>query len=269
VLLSTRLAQSGGPTLAVDIGTNGEVMLWSGERTLVCSTAAGPAFEGAQIRHGMRAAVGAIEHVRTADGRVVVHTIGQAPAIGLCGSGLLDAVAVLLDLGVVNSAGLMADGSAAQGLPPEVASRLSGEGQDRQFALVPAEESGLDEPIALTQRDIRQLQLAKGAVRAGIEVLLAESGLRATDLERILLAGAFGSYIDRASAVRLGLVPALHLAQIVAVGNAAGAGAVMALTSLEERRKAAGLAESVTHVELSTRPDFQMLFMETMLFESG
>lgn len=269
VLLSTRLAQSGGPTLAVDIGTNGEVMLWSGERTLVCSTAAGPAFEGAQIRHGMRAAVGAIEHVRTADGRVVVHTIGEAPAVGLCGSGLLDAVAVLLDLGVVNSAGLMADGSAAQGLPPEVASRLSGEGQDRQFALVPAEESGLDEPIALTQRDIRQLQLAKGAVRAGIEVLLAESGLRATDLERILLAGAFGSYIDRASAVRLGLVPALHLAQIVAVGNAAGAGAVMALTSLEERRKAAGLAESVTHVELSTRPDFQMLFMETMLFESG
>jgi len=217
----------------------------------------------------MRAASGAIEHVRLVGDTLVVETIGGAPAVGLCGSGLLDAVAVLLDLGVVNAAGLMADDKAAAQLPPAIAARVGGEGQDRQFALVPAEASGLGEPVALTQRDIRQLQLAKGAVRAGIEVLLAESGLRAGDLDRILLAGAFGSYIDRAAAVRLGLVPAVPLARIVAVGNAAGAGAVMALASTLEREKAGRLAETAVHVELSSRPDFQMFFMETMLFESG
>jgi uncharacterized 2Fe-2S/4Fe-4S cluster protein (DUF4445 family) len=269
VLLSTRLTESPNPTLAIDIGTNGEVMLWSGETAFVCSTAAGPAFEGAQIRHGMRAAAGAIEHVRAVEDGVAIQTIGDAPAVGICGSGLLDAVAVLLDLGVVNSAGLMADEQVGRDLPPSLRERLSGQGQDRQFALATAEESGLGEPVTLTQRDIRQLQLAKGAMRAGIQVLLSESGLHATDLERILLAGAFGSYIDRASAVRLGLVPALPLAQIVAVGNAAGAGAVMALTSTDEREKATRLAEAAVHVELSSRPDFQMLFMETMLFESG
>ena len=269
VLLSTRLAESAGPTLAIDIGTNGEVMLWSGEKLLVCSTAAGPAFEGAQIRHGMRAAVGAIEHVRVTEPGLAVQTIAGEPAVGICGSGLLDAVARLLDLGVINAVGLMVGDGGAAGLSPAIASRLAGEGPDRHFVLATADESGLGEPVVLTQGDVRQLQLAKGAVRAGIEVLLAESGLRATDLERILLAGAFGSYIDRASAVRIGLVPMLPLAQIVAVGNAAGAGAVMALVSKSERERATRLAEAAVHVELSSRPDFQMLFMETMLFESG
>jgi uncharacterized 2Fe-2S/4Fe-4S cluster protein (DUF4445 family) len=269
VVLSTRLTESEGPTLAIDIGTNGEVMLWSGERLLVCSTAAGPAFEGAQIRHGMRAAAGAIDHVRATEDGIAFRTIGNQPAVGICGSGLLDAVARLLDWGVINPTGLMVDEAAAAQLPPAIASRIAGKDQDRHFVLATAQESGLDESIVLTQRDVRQLQLAKGAIRAGIEVLLAETGLRTADVERILLAGAFGSYIDRASAVRIGLVPALPLAQITAVGNAAGAGAVMALASTSEREKATQLAEAATHVELSSRPDFQMLFMETMLFESG
>ena len=269
VLLSTRLADSAGPTLAIDIGTNGEVMLWSGEKVLVCSTAAGPAFEGAQIRHGMRAAAGAIDHVHATEQGAAVRTIAHAPAVGICGSGLLDAVAALLDLGVVNAAGLMADEAGAAGLPAAVGARLGGEGQDRHFVLATAEESGLHEAVVLTQRDIRQLQLAKGAIRAGIEVLLAETGLKATDLERILLAGAFGSYIDRGSAVRIGLVPTLPLARINPVGNAAGAGAVLALASKAERERATRLAEAAVHVELSSRPDFQMLFMETMMLQSG
>jgi uncharacterized 2Fe-2S/4Fe-4S cluster protein (DUF4445 family) len=269
VLLSTRLAESAGPTLAIDIGTNGEVMLWSGERLLVCSTAAGPAFEGAQIRHGMRAAAGAIEHVQATEDGLAIQTIANEPAVGTCGSGLLDAVARLLDLGVINSTGLMVDAAAAAALPPAIAARLGGEGQERHFVLATAEESGLGEPVVLTQGDVRQLQLAKGAVRAGIEVLLAESGLQATDLERILLAGAFGSYIDRASAVRIGLVPKLPLPRITAVGNAAGAGAVMALTSMRERERATEFAVAAVHVELSSRADFQTHFMETMLFEAG
>jgi uncharacterized 2Fe-2S/4Fe-4S cluster protein (DUF4445 family) len=268
-LLSSRLAHEPGPALALDMGTNGEVMLWSGQRTLVCSTAAGPAFEGAQIRDGMRAARGAIEHVRVAEGGVAVRTIEGAPAVGLCGSGLLDALAALLDLGVVDSAGRMADEAAAAALAPETRARLQGEGNDRCFVLVPAAEAGGGRDVALTQRDVRQLQLAKGAMRAGMEVLLGEAGLRAQDLERILLAGAFGSYIDRRSAVRVGLVPPLPLSQIVAVGNAAGAGAVLALTSLAEREAATRLARTAQHVELSSRPDFQMQFMETMLFPSG
>lgn len=269
VLLSTRICDSSEPALAIDIGTNGEVMLWSGKQILVCSTAAGPAFEGAQIRHGMRAATGAIDHVRRADEGIVVETIGNAPAIGICGSGLMDAAAVLLEIGVISDTGLMADEQKAASLPETIARRLVGEGQTRQFILTTAEKSGTGEAITLTQRDVRQLQLAKGAVRAGIEVLLSESDLQASDLARILLAGAFGSYIDRASAVRLGLVPALPLARIIPVGNAAGAGAVLALLSTDEREKATQLAEQAVHVELSSRPEFQALFMETMLFQSG
>ncbi|MGQ9732540.1 MAG: ASKHA domain-containing protein [Candidatus Zipacnadales bacterium] len=269
VLLSTRLTQSAAPTLAVDIGTNGEVMLWSGQQLLVCSTAAGPAFEGAQIRHGMRAAAGAIAHVHATQDGLALQTIGNLPPVGICGSGLLDAVAELLDLGVINSSGLMLEAAALESLSPTLASRLQGHGQQREFVLARPEESGTGKAITLTQADVRQLQLAKGAIRAGIEVLLAESGLQAVDLERILLAGAFGSYIDRVSAVRIGLVPELPLPRIVSVGNAAGAGAVMALISLAERHRAAELAETAKHVELSTRSDFQRLFMETMLFEAS
>jgi uncharacterized 2Fe-2S/4Fe-4S cluster protein (DUF4445 family) len=269
VLLATRLSESPGPALAIDIGTNGEVMLWSGKETLVCSTAAGPAFEGAQIRDGMRAARGAVDHVRASEEGLVVRTIEDAPAVGICGSGLLDALATLLDLGVVDAGGRIADEGQAGALPEKVRSRLAGAGNERHFALVPGERSGTGEPIALTQRDVRQLQLAKGAMRAGVEVLLGEAGVRAEDLDRILLAGAFGSYIDRRSAVRVGLVPALPLSRIHAVGNAAGAGAVLALASTDEREKATRVARGARHVELSSRPDFQTQFMETMLFPSA
>ncbi len=265
-LLATRLSESRGPALAIDLGTNGEVMLWSGRETLVCSTAAGPAFEGAQIGQGMRAARGAIEHVRATEEGIAVRTIEGQPAVGICGSGLLDALATLLDIGVVDSMGRMADETRAAVLPELYRSRLSGEGNDRQFELVPAAQTASAEPMALTQRDVRQLQLAKGAMRAGVEVLLTEAGLRAEDLDRILLAGAFGAYIDRRSAVRVGLVPGLPLSRIRAVGNAAGAGAVLALASTTEREQATRIARTSRHIELSSRADFQMQFMETMLF---
>jgi uncharacterized 2Fe-2S/4Fe-4S cluster protein (DUF4445 family) len=264
-LLATRLAESPGPALAIDMGTNGEVMLWSGKETIVCSTAAGPAFEGAQIQDGMRAARGAIEHVRATEEGIVVRTIENRPAVGICGSGLLDALAVLLDLGVVDSAGRMADEARAAELPEVYRTRLSGAGNDRCFELVEGDRTASGEPIVLTQRDVRQLQLAKGAMRAGVEVLLTEAGLEAEDLDRILLAGAFGAYIDRRSAVRVGLVPG-PLSRIRAVGNAAGAGAVLALASTMEREQATRIARTARHLELSARADFQMQFMETMLF---
>ena len=268
-LIATRLADSPGPTVAIDIGTNGEVMLWSGRETLVCSTAAGPAFEGAQLLHGMRAAAGAVERVRATATGLVIETIQGAPPVGICGSGLLDALAVLLDLGVVDSTGRMADADAAAGLPDDVRSRLGGEGNDRHFVIAPGPGTAGGTPVVLTQRDVRQLQLAKGAMRAGLEVLLAEAGLQSADLDRVLLAGAFGSYIDRRSAVRVGLVPPLPLAQIVPVGNAAGAGAVLALVSRRERGSSARIAREARHVELSSRPDFQMQFAETMMFPEG
>ena len=268
VLLSTKLGDNDAPTAAIDIGTNGEVMLSANGTTFVCSTAAGPAFEGAQIEDGMRAAAGAIERVRATEDGIEVGVIGDVAPVGMCGSGLLDALAVALDLGVVNAAGRMADESDAADLPEHIRERLEGEDQHRRFVLVPPGESGSGKPIYLTQGDVRQLQLAKGAMRAGLEVLVGEAGLQTGDLDRILLAGAFGSYIDRRSAVRIGLVPPLPLSSISPVGNAAGAGAVLALTSRRERDEAARIAEAAVHIELSSRADFQMLFMETMMFPS-
>ncbi len=266
VMMASRLCDAEQPTMAIDLGTNGEIVLWTGERLLACSAAAGPAFEGAQIKQGMRAAEGAIEHVEVEGGDVVCHTIAGAKAVGICGSGLLDAVAQLLELGVLEQSGRLDDEAKAQKLPPQVAKRLRGEGPRREFVLAWPEESAVDSGVVLTQADIRQVQLAKGAIRAGAEVLLAEAGLTAGQLSAILLAGAFGSYINPASALRVGLVPEVPVEAVRGIGNAAGAGAVLALLSVEERQYAQEIARRTAHLELSTRADFQELFMEAMMF---
>ena len=267
VLTAVALDSDPRPRLALDIGTNGEVMLWTGTELLVCSTAAGPAFEGAQIEHGMRAARGAIERIALLDGDLEVATIGEAPAVGICGSGLLDAIAVLLDAAVLDPSGRLVPPDQEGAVAGGMRTRLNGEGNQRHVVLVPAEDAGREDgPVWVSQRDVRQVQLAKGAIRAGVETLLAEGGLQAEDLEEIILAGAFGSYISKRSAVRAGLIPQLPLERIRSVGNAAGAGAVLALLSLHERAEATRLAARARHVELASRPDFQMRFMETMLF---
>lgn len=266
VIVATRLTEGPDPVLAVDIGTNGEVALWSGERLVCASCAAGPAFEGAQIEHGMRAAAGAICRVDLSDGDLTIETIEGAPALGICGSGLFDAMAVALQAGLVDAMGRMADETKAAALPPALAARLTGEGSTRRLLLASGPESNGGGPVYFTQRDVRELQLAKGAVRAAVELLLKECGLKVSELSAVLLAGAFGNYVRPASAVGMGLLPPMDLSLIRGVGNAAGAGAMMALISVPWRQRACELARQAEHLELAQRPDFQQMFMETMLF---
>lgn len=263
VILATDMLERGHPVLAIDIGTNGEVALWAKGKLLVASCAAGPAFEGAQIEHGMRAAPGAIEHVRLHDEGIEIQTIGGRPPTGICGSGLFDAVARVLELGVVESSGRFVDGQLPAGTLPQVAQRLVGEGNTRRFILSdPDDES----PVYLSQRDVRQIQLAKGAVRAAVDLLLEMAELKPEDLGEVLLAGAFGNYVDPVSTLRMGMLPPVPVERIKGVGNAAGAGALLALISLEERRRAAELAAAAEHIELSRLPQFQTAFMDAMVF---
>ena len=268
VVLST-LREDGSETrLAVDVGTNGEMALLHDGRLYACSAAAGPAFEGARISSGMRGAPGAIDSVRITD-HVEITTIDNKRPIGLCGSGLVDAAAEMLEAGIVESSGRMLLPEEAGHLPPDVRQRLI-EGPDGpEFVLATEQESAKREPVTLTQRDIRQLQLGKGSIRAAIETLLKTAGATYGDLKEIVLAGAFGNYIRKESAVRIGLLPPVDLDRIVPVGNAAGAGAKLALISSRERERASRLAELIEHVELASHPEYQTEFMDKMLFPSA
>ncbi len=264
VLLMSRMAERGHPTLAIDIGTNGEVMLWANDRLLTTSCAAGPAFEGGEIRHGVRAAEGAIERVWLRNGSIGYSTIGSVRPNGICGSGIFDTVAALLDSGAADSSGRLVDEDAAAGLPGGIASRLRGEGSEREFVLV--EDAGTNGEVVFTQKDLREVQLAKGAVRAAVELLCREAGIDCMQIQEVLLAGAFGNYIDRRSALRMGLLPGVETEQIRGIGNAAGAGALAALLSLDERQRAADLARNCEHIELMANPQFQMVFADSMMF---
>ena len=244
------------PLLGLDIGTNTEVVLAHGGRLLSCSTASGPAFEGAHIRHGMHAASGAIEKVWIEDTAVRVVTIdGQLP-VGICGSGILDALAALRRVGALNDRGRLQAGH------PLVCRGEHG----LEVVLVEAEASGTGRAIAVTQEDVSQVQLAKGAIRAGIEVLLGEARISAEQITEVVIAGAFGSCLDPASAVGIGLFPSLPLARFRAVGNAAGAGARLALVSKSQRALAADIARRVRYVELTVHPRFVDEFARAMTF---
>jgi uncharacterized 2Fe-2S/4Fe-4S cluster protein (DUF4445 family) len=248
--------------LFVDVGTNCEIVLSDGDRLLATAAPAGPAFEGAAIRCGMRAAPGAIEAVAIVDDEVVLQVIGDVAPSGLCGSGLVDAVAVLVDAGFVDASGRLVDAVAAHGSRPALARRLVTVDGERVFVL--DEASG----TYLSQRDIRELQFAKAAIATGWRLLVEEAGLGASDVQQVLLAGSFGSYLSPAAAVRIGLVPALPVLRIVSAGNVAGEGAKMALLSLRERAGAQRLVEEVRYVELSDRPDFNDRFIDELAFPS-
>ncbi len=258
VLLATGINEKRGTYLAIDIGTNGEILLSHNGKVLACSTAAGPAFEGACIYKGMRAAEGAIERVKVHSDDIHISTIGNAAPVGICGSGLIDTVAALVKLGVVDSSGKMLSSAEAGHLPPRIAARITEHEGKPAFIL------GGD--VILTQQDIREVQLAKGAIRAGAETLMQSVGLTAHDLDGVMLAGAFGSYIDKMSALEIGLLPDVPPEKIVSVGNAAGAGAAMALLSADSRKKAEVLAAEVNHIELSANPQFQEKYIEAMGF---
>lgn len=264
-LLATRALEQDGPTLFIDIGTNGEIVLIDGERTLACSAAAGPAFEGSAILHGMRAAEGAIERVRIRDGEVLFKTIGECKPQGICGSGLIDAIAGMLECRLINRAGRLINREEAEkkGFPRGLQRRLLTEGKERKFVLAPKERG---EDIAITQQDIRQVQLAKGAIAAGTSLMLEELGRRKEELERVIVAGAFGSYIDRESAVAIGLLPHVSIETIWSAGNTAGAGVSMALANREECRKAEALPSLIEHVELAEKANFQSTYMSAMAF---
>jgi uncharacterized 2Fe-2S/4Fe-4S cluster protein (DUF4445 family) len=267
VLLATGIYEDEDISLAIDIGTNGEMAMGSRERLITCSTAAGPAFEGAHLSCGMRAAEGAIDAVHL-DGDIWWHSIGDAPPRGVCGSGLVDLVAEMLRTGIINVTGMMEDGQALRhNGQARLAERISQEGRMRAFELVEAAQGAGGRPVRVTQRDVRELQLAKGAIRAGIEILMKELGVTPADVQRVYLAGAFGNYVRPESALAIGLIPHFPQAEIIPVGNAAGSGAKMALLSRSSRELASMLVHRVEYLELSGRPDFQEEFSEAMLFD--
>ncbi|MEE9198551.1 MAG: ASKHA domain-containing protein, partial [Dehalococcoidia bacterium] len=268
VILSTGIWKSNKLTLAVDIGTNGETVLGSKEGVLCCSNAAGPAFEGGQISFGMRAVPGAVERVRLKrDGDLRMKVIGNILPRGICGSGVIDLLALLLDSGIVNSSGRMLP---PEKLPEEVPGPLRrrlARGQDGvRFALVEEGESPRGEPVYFTDGDVRQVQLASGAIAAARYILLKEMGRELSDIEQVLVAGAFGNHINPGSAVRMGLIPGLPPKGLKFVGNAAGDGAKMALTSRKHLELADRIREVAGHVELAGRQDYMDLFMESLAF---
>ncbi len=266
-ILATDLAQAEEPTVLVDIGTNGEIVVSHAGRLLAASTAAGPAFEGARISDGMRAAAGAIEHVMLEDD-VRIEVIGDGPPAGLCGSALIDLVAELLRCGIITPQGLLLDPShVAEDIPPAIRARITGDDDGPAFVVAPGEMTKTAEPIRFTQRDVREFQLAAGAIRAGVTILLRQVGLAPSDVARVLIAGGFGNYIHRSNAQRIGLLPTeVPPTRIAYVGNASLAGARLAVTSRKARERAERLARTTQHVDLSLDADFQTAFAMAMQF---
>jgi uncharacterized 2Fe-2S/4Fe-4S cluster protein (DUF4445 family) len=260
MLLATGFHEASDVALGIDIGTNTEISLAAGGRLWSCSCASGPAFEGAHIRDGMRAAGGAVERVRIEGegprSRVSVSTVGGAPPAGICGSGILDAVAELRRTGVIRQTGAFVPGSH---------DRLGGRGKNARFLLAAEGERGATREIAVTRGDVNEIQLAKAAIRAGIETLLLEAGLDAGSIQRIVVVGAFGTYLGVESALALGMFPPLPRDRFVQVGNAAGIGARMALLSRRCREEAVELARRVRYVELTTAPHFVRSYADALM----
>ena len=265
-VLATRIYESDELRALVDIGTNGEVVMGSKERLMACSAPAGPALEGAQIRHGMRGAMGAVEAVGI-DDDVHCSVIGSARAIGICGSGLIDACAKMIGAGVMDGTGRLRPHDRER-LPPALAARLRTAESGVEFVLVWDADAGKNEDVTLTQGDIRQLQLAKSAIYSGIVLLQRVMGIDDADLAELMLCGGFGNYINIESAVGIRLLPEVPLDRISYVGNAAHLGAQMALLSEPERARAEDLAQRIEHVALAARPDFQDIFVDGMSFGS-
>jgi uncharacterized 2Fe-2S/4Fe-4S cluster protein (DUF4445 family) len=264
-MLATGLSRDRRLRLFIDVGTNSEIALGSSERVLACAAPAGPAFEAAQIKCGMRAADGAIEGVRITGDELTLEVIGDSEAVGMCGSGLVDAVAELVQAGLLDHSGRFIPDEEAAARMPGLAPRLTKIGQERVFVLHwrgDAPESS----VYLSQRDVRELQFAKASIATGWEILMRDLGVEASDIAQVLLAGSFGAYLTPLSAVRIGLVPRMALPRIVSAGNVAGEGAKIAALSLRERAEAEAILREVEYVELSGRTDFNDLFIDQLKF---
>jgi uncharacterized 2Fe-2S/4Fe-4S cluster protein (DUF4445 family) len=275
-MLATGMDRDKRVRLFIDVGTNCEIVLSDGDTILATAAPAGPAFEGGAIRCGMRAADGAIEVVRLPDrpedaahtgNGVTLEVIGDVEPQGLCGSGLVDAVAELVRVGLLDSSGRFVTDERARELAPHLADRLTSVGKERVFVLHrPSPDAAAEDSVYLSQRDVRELQFAKAAISTGWTLLLEELRLAPDDVQQVLLAGSFGSYLSPSAAVRIGLVPRLPVLRIVSAGNVAGEGAKMTLLSVQERAGAQALLEEVRYVELSDRADFNDRFVDLLAF---
>jgi uncharacterized 2Fe-2S/4Fe-4S cluster protein (DUF4445 family) len=254
MLLATDTYKKSGVVVSLDIGTNTEITLAANGRMIACSTASGPAFEGAHIRDGMRAAEGAIERVQITENQIAFQTIGLTAPVGICGSGILDAIAQLRLCGAMDERGALDEGHP-----------LIRRGEKLPEALIAdAELTGHGHDIALSRADINEIQLAKGAMRAGIELLFEEAGVTAGDVDEFIIAGAFGTYISVEAAVVIGMFPEIPLSRFRQVGNAAGIGAKQALLSKTRRAEAAGISQRVEYLELTVSERFQEEFLKAM-----
>ena len=252
-LLALRQDQKDEISLMIDIGTNGEMVLGNRNRLVTCSTAAGPAFEGAKIECGMRGAAGAVDHVKYENGKWDYTTVGNQPAVGLCGSGLIDLVAGLLDAGMLDENGALSSGQEKQGV----------------FMLVTLEQAGNERGVYLTQKDIGEVQLAKAAIAAGIQMLMKRLGITEEEICSVYIAGAFGNYMDPVSAGKIGLLPAALVKKVKPVGNAAGEGAKIALVNEREMLEMDELVGKIDFVELAASGDFQDYFIDELGFEAN
>lgn len=259
-LLAGRILEKDQLTLYIDIGTNGEIVLTDGKRTLACSTSAGPALEGASLKWGMKAAEGAIQRVRIQKECVSVGILGGGRPVGICGSGIIDAVAEMIRTRLVTTRGRIVPATA---VPSVFRERIIEEGKSRSFALFVRDGEA---PITVTQEDIRQIQLAKGAIQAGIRILLAEMKKSVEEIEKVIVAGAFGNHIDIKNAMVVGILPQVTEEKVFFAGNAAGAGTAMTLLSGRERERAKDIPGRVRHIELAGNKKFQKWYLEGMLF---
>ena len=256
MLLASKLHQQSGNSIALDIGTNTEISLARNGKLTSCSCASGPAFEGAHIHAGMRAVPGAIERAKFYDGEWQFSTVDGLAPVGICGSGILDVVAGLLESGQIDETGRFTD---------KVCHRVT-HSQGGAIELVPAEKSGTGKAILVTRGDIREIQLAKAAIRSGVEVLLTQAGISSEEIDHFLVAGAFGTYLNLESAVAIGMFPRLPHDRYRQIGNAAGMGAQMMLINAQSRREAEDILSRMTYVELTTVPDYMDKYVDAIVF---
>ena len=250
--------------LFIDVGTNCEIVLSDGNKIITTAAPAGPAFEAASIKCGMRAADGAIEVVKITKDGVSLQVIGDVEPQGMCGSGLVDAVAELAKIGVLDQSGRFVTQEVMEKEFPKLSSRLINlETNEKAFLL----HGDTNDPLVyLTQRDVRELQFAKASIATGWRLLMEQLNLKDEDIQQVLLAGSFGSYLSPSSAIQIGLVPKIPVMRIVSAGNVAGEGAKMVLLSQPERNGATTLLNEVSYVELSDRKDFNDKFVEQLSF---
>jgi len=265
VLIAESPYQQDSTELIIDIGTNGEIVMGSKEKLICCSTAAGPAFEGGQISCGMRAMEGALDKFFIDEQQIFYHVIGEVEPKGICGTGLIDAVAELVRVGIVDETGKIVTPELFNG-PDWLKKRINQNDNHYDFILLNEQDFRSKHTLVLKQQDIRELQLAKGAVAAGIAILKKELGIDIDAIEQVLIAGAFGSYLNKYNAQKIGLIPDISPDKIKFVGNAASMGAKKFLLSKQAREEAEKIINTTHYVELSMRLDFQEIFVEKMFF---